>query len=777
MTDPERIEKLRADAEKIFRSKGSSIKINDQSDSILDLIEQLSIYQIELELQNEELRKNQIELANEKQRFEDLYLNAPIGYFLFDNKGVILDLNKKAAEILNVTTMVAKKQPFIAFLDQKDTAAGFMAHLNGVFQSTDQEEKEIEIIITDSNNNAKFIRLKSNMLHNMYCRTLAEDITEMRTNQFKISHLNNRMQAAMYAGDMAWWELELPSGNVYFNENKAKMLGYDPDDFKHYNDFMNLVHPEDYENTMEAFRSHLRGEKAVYECEYRIRNIENEYLWFHDIGRIINREDGIKLTGIVTNITTQKEYEKELHDSKNRLKTIIRTLPDLLFHFDKQGRFLTFYQDNPKLFKTPDEFLNKTIHDIFDKETAANFQNCIDETLKHGSYEYNYDLNIDTIRHFHAKYSKLNDNEIVALVRDITEQKKSQDIITDQNEKLKELNATKDKFFSIIAHDLKNPFSTILNYSELLAEYHSSYDESKTNEMIRSIRESAKHTYKLLENLLTWSRAQTGTIKYHPDTMNIRSLVTDAVQLLDHNAQSKELQVNNNVDDDLFALADMNTTSTVIRNMLSNAYKFTPKNGSVTIDSDILTENGKKYIKITISDTGVGIPENQLQNLFKIGDSISTKGTDNELGTGLGLILCKEFVEKNGGKLWVESKIDVGSKFHFTLPMSKPSEKDNFLSELADPAYFKDLKEEIQNKYGQAIEQIESNIKQNYLNSRRTSSFATISLFADQLNDIGKKYDLLKLERIGDMLKHYVVSFDIGNINKTLDHLKALFDE
>jgi len=168
MKDLKNINKLRAEAERIFESSRGEINIDDYRNNVLGLVEELSIYQIELELQNDELRSKQLELANEKQRFEDLYLNAPIGYFLFDEKGIILDLNNKANSILGIHSSIAKEQPFIAFLGNNSAASEFMKHLQDVFDNPDNNEKEVELIISRSESDARFIRLTSNILQERY---------------------------------------------------------------------------------------------------------------------------------------------------------------------------------------------------------------------------------------------------------------------------------------------------------------------------------------------------------------------------------------------------------------------------------------------------------------------------------------------------------------------------------------------------------------------------------------------------------------------------------
>ncbi len=233
---------------------------------------------------------------------------------------------------------------------------------------------------------------------------------------------------------------------------------------------------------------------------------------------------------------------------------------------------------------------------------------------------------------------------------------------------LKELNATKDKFFSIIAHDLKNPFNTLLGFSELLITNINEYDKNRIGEFINIIFQTSKNAYMLLENLLEWSRSQTGRLEMTPLDIEIAPLVDDNIDLIYNNASNKKLELNNRVDKKVKAYADSNMINTIIRNLLSNAIKYTATGGKIEITSK--TEHN--YVEVTVSDTGVGIKEENIGKLFRIDENFSTKGTNDETGTGLGLILCKEFVKKNGGDIWVISTPGKGSNFTFKLPAQKP---------------------------------------------------------------------------------------------------------
>ncbi|MCD4834708.1 MAG: hybrid sensor histidine kinase/response regulator [Bacteroidales bacterium] len=241
--------------------------------------------------------------------------------------------------------------------------------------------------------------------------------------------------------------------------------------------------------------------------------------------------------------------------------------------------------------------------------------------------------------------------------------------LSESYKEIKLLNATKDKFFSIIAHDLKSPFTALLGFSNLLLESHATIDDEERETYIKFINDGSIKTFKLLENLLTWAQSQSGRIEFTPEKINIETLINEIILLLTETAENKEIKLIANTDNSLFVNADKNMIDTVIRNLISNAIKFTPKGGDITIKSHTITDNNnQKFAEISVKDSGVGIPPEIQSKLFKITENISTKGTEEEAGTGLGLILCKEFVEKHGGKIWVESEVKKGSKFIFTIP-------------------------------------------------------------------------------------------------------------
>jgi len=236
--------------------------------------------------------------------------------------------------------------------------------------------------------------------------------------------------------------------------------------------------------------------------------------------------------------------------------------------------------------------------------------------------------------------------------------------IKKQEINLSNLNKTKDKFFSIIAHDLKNPFNQIIGFSELLIKKINVGDLEKSKQFAEIILESSKSAHTLLDNLLEWSKSQTNRISFTPDKVYPHGIIVETFGLMKNAALQKKITLINELPDDLTVFADMNMVTTVLRNLVSNAIKFTNADGLIKVYHKI---NSNNLIQITIEDTGVGMKTETVSKLFKIDSNFSTVGTNHEKGTGLGLILCKEFVEKNGGEIWAESEPTVGSKFHFTL--------------------------------------------------------------------------------------------------------------
>ena len=230
---------------------------------------------------------------------------------------------------------------------------------------------------------------------------------------------------------------------------------------------------------------------------------------------------------------------------------------------------------------------------------------------------------------------------------------------------LSEANASKDKFFSIIAHDLKSPFTAILGLTDIMIENWKEMEEEEKIEFLNDLYTSSKTTFNLLQNLLEWSRAQTGSLTIEPGNFSPGKIVNETLKVLQKGTDNKNITIDNKIPEDMLCYADKNMITTVFRNLISNAIKFTPTEGNIEIS--VSTKDNTHY-QFCVADSGIGISENEIPKLFSITEKVQHPGTANEQGTGLGLILCREFIIKNQGEIFAESELSKGSRFFFTVP-------------------------------------------------------------------------------------------------------------
>lgn len=265
------------------------------------------------------------------------------------------------------------------------------------------------------------------------------------------------------------------------------------------------------------------------------------------------------------------------------------------------------------------------------------------------------------------------------IVRDISMRKQAEmQLLAAHNElqktntQLQDLNASKDKFFSIISHDLRSPFNVMLGYSQILDERFDELERERIQSDIKKLRKSAEGLYALLENLLTWSRIQRGAIEYYPEEIDLSDVSDENIDLFAARAEQKGITLRSMIQMHEMVYADENMVNTVIRNLVSNALKFTPSGGRI----ELFVRPSGDFVEVSVADTGTGINEEDIPKLFRIDAQYTNLGTDGEKGTGLGLNLCQDLVEKNGGEIWVESERGKGTTFKFTLPKKEKVESD-----------------------------------------------------------------------------------------------------
>lgn len=434
-----------------------------------------------------------------------------------------------------------------------------------------------------------------------------------------------------------------------------------------------MIHKDDIENFLKLNEEVARSKKNfLWEGRFII---DGKVLWFRIESAPFNyANEDYRWYGVVQDITESKLTELAIRQSEQNFRTLSNLAKIMICIVSVTNREKFVYVNEE--WCRVHEYSKKEARElkpisVLTPESYKRVMDFADKRARGIKVPTGYEITIVTKT---GKQKKVDlsstivdfNGERVFLTTglDITEYKKLLREIRENEATLRELNAQKDKFFSIIAHDLKNPFNGILGISELLLEQINEKDYTGIDEYASLIRQSSKSAFELLNNLLEWARAQTGKVVYAPKIFNLSKLIEENIALLKSNADQKDITIGKAMPEGINTFADEQMISTILRNLISNGIKFTHKGGEIRI----AVEQTEKEIIISVADNGIGIESERIQDFFRIDKNTSTPGTNNEEGTGLGLILCKEFVGKHNGKIWVESMRGRGSVFYFTLP-------------------------------------------------------------------------------------------------------------
>jgi PAS domain S-box-containing protein len=373
-----------------------------------------------------------------------------------------------------------------------------------------------------------------------------------------------------------------------------------------------------------------------------------------------------------SNDKTNNELEKYFFN------VLMDNIPDRIYFKDINGKYIKINKSAAlrRGIKDPDEAIGKSDFDFFTAEHAEGALKDEQEIIKYGRAIESIEEKQTWIggKEDWASTTKApiynDDGKIIGtfgITRDITVRKLAQEALSQSEVKLRELNAIKDKFFSIIAHDLRGPFNGLFGLLDMFREEFDEMGVDEVKENLGCINDILRNLFQLLEDLLEWGRIQRNAIEFLPVNENICQVIRNVVDLYSINAKNKNINLNLDLPEGLNVYFDKKMVSTVVRNLITNAIKFTPAWGSI----NVTVRNEGAHVKVSVQDTGIGISNNNLQRLFNLTEYFSTQGTNNEGGTGLGLILCKEFVEKHGGKISIETELKKGSIFSFTIPIQK----------------------------------------------------------------------------------------------------------
>jgi len=372
-----------------------------------------------------------------------------------------------------------------------------------------------------------------------------------------------------------------------------------------------------------------------------------------------------------------KNRNRELENELFLYKTIVDNVPISVFAKDVQDeyRYIIWNRELVKIFGTQaKDIIGINDFQLFANQQEAKYFNDYDISVMNGKEIVdipNEDLTTNEgVKIVHTRkipiYDQNNQPKILlGCLEDITQKIKTERDLIESEAKLKKLNADKDRFLQVLAHDLKSPFNALLGFSDLLLKNLHKYDIDKIEKQLKIIHQTNHKTYNLLEDLLLWSKSQSGKLSFEHQKIVFSEICTEIINNMKHQADTKEISINCFEPEKTVLKADLNMFKTVLRNLISNAIKFTNRNGQI----NIYTEKNHKNATIIVSDNGVGIEKDNIFKLWDFSQPISTIGTADEKGTGFGLLLCKEFVEKHDCKIWVESELGKGSDFKFTMPL------------------------------------------------------------------------------------------------------------
>jgi PAS domain S-box-containing protein len=510
----------------------------------LKVFHELEVHQIELEMQNEELRRARDIAEKLFQKYTTIYDFAPVGYFTLDNKADISELNLSGARMLGTDRSALINKNFRNFVS-RDSINDFDDFLDKVLKS---DVKQICSITMARRSLSSLVLYMEGIVseEDRHCLVTAVDVTEQNRTQIKLKHSETRYRRLFESAKDGILIINARDGKIIdVNPCLTDIIGYSKEE---------LVAKPLWE--LKIFKKIANSKEAFAELD---RNI---YFRLQELP--LKTKEGI----------------------------------------NKEVEFISsiYFEDNKKV--------------------------------------------------------------IQCNIRDITKRKKAEVALKENESHLRELIITKDKFFSIITHDLRSPFSSIIGFSNLLAEKVLAKDYLKVAEYADIIEKSSWRAMELLTNLIEWSNSQTGRISFCPEYFEFPMVVDEIFNLTYDLAAQKSIAVTKELSQSLVVYADKAMINTILRNLVTNAIKYTHPGGKVIIK----VKKNKHELLVSIIDDGIGLSNEAIENLFSIETNISTQGTMQERGTGLGLLLCKEFIQKHQGSIWVESIQGMGSKFNFTIP-------------------------------------------------------------------------------------------------------------
>jgi len=621
-----------------------------------------------------ERKRVQEMLTKSEQLYHAIFEKSNAAMILIDPAdGAIVDANSVACQFygytrekikelqiidINMQSMLQSKTRIEAIIRGRQTYNNFRHKLS------DSQIRDVEVYSCPIEIEGR--TLLHSIIHDITDRKLAEEalvVSEMR--------FRSLLQNIPYVCVQGY----SPDGRIqYWNHASEQLYGYPADEAIGRNIVKLIVPTEMQADFTYAINQMVETGQPIPSGELSLMRHNGsrvDVLSSHAIVQMPGRAPELFCFDI--DLTDRKEVEKAIKERDEIFNQFLENSPIYIFFKDAKLRTLQLSRNYESwLGKKMEELIGKTSKELYQADIAKSMYESDKLSLKNGiKIENEEELNG---RHYSIIKFPIQiqgkPSCLAGFIIDITDRKQAEMAMKESEARLQELNATKDKFFSIIGHDLKSPFNSIMGFSNLLITQIEEQDYVGIVKYATIIQQSSQRAMDLLQNLLEWSRSQMGKMEFDPQPFDIYLLINEVIELLKDTAIQKSITIHREIHQNTNVLIDRLMVGTILRNLLSNAIKFTHPGGEIVIS----TRQVQNKCMITVTDNGIGMKQENIDKLFRIDKSYSTMGTQNEVGTGLGLILCKEFVDKHKGEIWVESHRgsqgkENGSKFHFTVPM------------------------------------------------------------------------------------------------------------
>ncbi|HKI88683.1 MAG TPA: PAS domain S-box protein [Draconibacterium sp.] len=587
--------------------------------------------------------------------------------FIDVNEKACTDLGYSRSELLNMS---------VFDIDSNINMPDFQILMNDVRQSN---SKMLESLHRRKNGSVfpVEINIAVVMLEKTYAIAIIRDITEKKRIENKLKKSEEQLKEAQFVGHIGSWELDLVENKGTMSDEMYKIFDINANTTEvTIETFLETPVPEDRKMVQELVMKSLKTHKGI-DFDFRTITSNGEIRWIHERSNMEVDEKGNpqRVFGTCQDITERKLVELQLKESEEKYRLLAEASPEMIYLIDTKGYVTYVNRVAAAQFHTPvRELIGKHLTDIFPPDLARqNLANIQEVIATKSIFQNEVEIVFPTgSRWVDARLAPVLDENnhvigVLGLSYDITERIQADGEIRLKNEQLLKLNAEKDKFFSIIAHDLRGPLGGLMRLTEVMADDSHDLTPDIKKELTLDLSHSARNIFNLLENLLEWSQMRSGYTEVRPQMLRLKKVLNESLKAVNDSAKNKAIEIVVEIAEKQKIFADINMLQSVIRNLVSNAIKFTTEGGKVTISAN---PEGDNSVEITIKDTGIGMSSEMLDSLFRLDAKNNRPGTEDEPSTGLGLVLCKEIIEKHGGRIWVRSKVGIGSSFSFSLPLS-----------------------------------------------------------------------------------------------------------